>query len=58
MYGSIGFSTTQSVGNYSESSFTFQNKIYKILEHCVIFKKKLNFMNLKKKKLNEYVIYR
>ena len=26
MDGSIGFSTTQSVENYPESSFTFQNK--------------------------------
>ena len=26
MDGSIGFSTTQSVVNYPESSFTFQNK--------------------------------
>ena len=26
MDGSIGFSTTQSVGNYPESSFIFQNK--------------------------------
>ena len=25
---SIGFSTTQSVGNYPKSSFTFQNKFY------------------------------
>ena len=29
MDGSIGFSTTQSVGNYSESSFTSQNKLKK-----------------------------
>ena len=30
IYASIGFSTTQSVGNYPESSFTFKNKFYTV----------------------------
>ena len=29
MDGSIGFSTTQSIRTYPETSFTFQNKVYK-----------------------------
>ena len=29
MDGSIGFSMTQSIRNYTETSFTFQNKFYK-----------------------------
>ena len=50
MNGSIGFSTTQSVGNYPESSFTFQNKFYTIFWTSLnFFRKNLNFMNLKKK---------
>ena len=50
MDGSIGFSTTQSIRNYPETSFTFQNKFYKNFGTAHKFKKKWNFMNLKKKK--------
>ena len=53
MNSSIGFSTTQSVGNYPESSFTFQNKIYKNLEHCIIFFEKIELYEFKKQQLNE-----
>ena len=51
MDGSILFSTTQSVGNYLESSFTVQNKIYKHFGTLCNFLllKKMNFMNFKKK---------
>ena len=52
MDGSIGFSTTHSIRNYSETSFTLQNKLYKKFGTSHKFKKKWNFMNLKKK-LNE-----
>ena len=45
MDGSIEFSTTQSVGNYPESSFTFQNKFYII------------FWTSHKKFLNKMVLY-
>ena len=52
MNSSIGFSMTQSVGNYLESSFTFQNIICKNLEHCIIFFEKIELYELKKQ-LNE-----
>ena len=50
MDGSIGSSTTQSVGNYPESLFTFQNKFLLFLEHRVIFfSKKIELYELKEK---------
>ena len=53
MDGSIGFSITQSVGNYSESSFTFQNKCKNFLEHHVKKNSKKMELNEFKKKFNE-----
>ena len=50
MGGSIGFSTTQSVGNYPESSFTFQNIFNIFFEHRIICFKKKELYELKKKK--------
>ena len=51
MDGSIGFSPNQSVGNYPESSFTFQNKMYKNFGTLHnFFSKIFNFMNKKTKK--------
>ena len=51
MGGSIGFSTAQSVGNYPESSFTFQNKIYKHFRTLHnFFLEKIELYELKKKK--------
>ena len=40
MDGSIGFSTTQSVGKAPYSSFSFQNKIYKNFGTLCNLKKK------------------
>ena len=38
MDGSIGFSTTESIGNYLESSFTFQKKLFwGGGRNCIIF---------------------
>ena len=45
MDGSIGFSTTHSVGNYPESLFTFQKRVKKIGTSRNFFSKKWNFMN-------------
>ena len=47
MDSSIGFSTNQSVGNYPETSFTFQNKQKKIFGTSQ--KKKNELHQLKKK---------
>ena len=49
MDGSIGFSTTQSVENYPESLFTFQNKFYFFGTSRKIFLKKIELYELKKK---------
>ena len=55
MDGSIGFSTTQSIRNYPEASFSFQNKFYKTFETSPqFFWKKMELHEFKKeKKLNE-----
>ena len=53
MDSSIGFSVTQSIRNYPETSFTFQNKCYKNFEISrTFFWKKMELHELKKKKLN------
>ena len=53
MDGSSGFSTTQSIRKYPETSFTFQNKFYKNFETSHKFEKKMELHEFKKKKVNE-----
>ena len=54
MDGSIGFSTTQSVGKSPDSSFTVQNKIDKIFGTLHNLKEKKWTLGINKKKsLNE-----
>ena len=54
MDGSIGFTTTQSIRNYPETSFTFQNKFYKNFGTArKFFWKKMELHELKEKKVNE-----
>ena len=48
MDGSIGFSTTQSIKKYPETSFTFQNKFYKNFGTSHKFKKKMEHHEFKK----------
>ena len=50
MDGSIGFHMTKSVGNYRETSFTFQNKFVKnFVTLHKFFLKKMELHELKKK---------
>ena len=55
MNDSIGFSTTQSVGKYLESSFTFQNKFKNIFgtSRKIFFRVKIELSQFNKNNNNK-----